>query len=252
MICSVGQLADQKVSKPTWLSSWIFIKVWQLKRTSQQGEIELPPELAKLKSESDFWRLFRVSCHARWGLSGTRLFSRVTYLHFFVLTLWDYLTQRASHTILFTLFIASCFVSTVWLWAAPVRGSGFCQIPGTRDCGTLINNLQKKRLGTSILRSQSDLQSRYFLCISQFQLRPAPPPPTGYCEAFAHLVSPRGVGHLQILCCPGAGHLPTPETFPSFWHARGFPSEYNYTEDFTGKESRFAHLSRTWINWRGL
>ena len=83
MICSVGQLADQKVSKPTWLSSWICIKVWQLKRTSQQGEIELPPELAKLKSESDFWRLFRVSCHARWGLSGTRLFSRVTYLHFF-------------------------------------------------------------------------------------------------------------------------------------------------------------------------
>ena len=103
MICSVGQLADQKVSKPTWLSSWICIKVWQLKRTSQQGAIELPPKLAKLKSESDFWRLFRVSCHARWGLSGTRLFSRVTYLHFFVLTLWDYLTQRASHNTVYAL-----------------------------------------------------------------------------------------------------------------------------------------------------
>ena len=34
----------------------------------------------------------------RSGLSGSRLFSR-TYLHSFVLTLWDYLTQRASHTI---------------------------------------------------------------------------------------------------------------------------------------------------------
>ena len=42
-----------------------------------------------------------------------------------------------------------------------------------------------------------------------------------------------GVGHLQILRCPGAGHLPT----PNFWHARGFLSEYNFTEDFTGKTS---------------
>ena len=62
--------------------------------------------------------------------------------------------------------------------------------------------------------------------------------------AFAHLVSPGG-GHLQILRCPGAGHLPTPGPFLSFWHARGSLSENNYTEDFTGKESRLAHLSRT-------
>ena len=48
------------------LSSWICIKVLLLKRTSQQGEIELPPESTKLKSESDFWRYFRISCHARW------------------------------------------------------------------------------------------------------------------------------------------------------------------------------------------
>ena len=34
-----------------------------------------------------------------------------------------------------------------------------------------------------------------------------------------------GVGPLQILRCPGAGHLP----IPNFWHARGFLSEYNYT-----------------------
>ena len=50
--------------------------------------------------------------------------------------------------------------------------------------------------------------------------------------------------------CPG--HLRAPGPFPSFRHARGLLSEYNYTEDFTGKESRLAHLSRTWKNWRGL
>ena len=47
-----------------------------------------------------------------------------------------------------------------------------------------------------------------------------------------------GVGHLQILRCPGVGHSPTPGPFPSFCHARGFLSEDNYTDDFTGKESR--------------
>ena len=57
----------------------------------------------------------------------SRLFGR-TYLHLFVLTLWDYLTQGTSHTIRFTLFIVSCLVCTVWLWAGPVRGSRFCQI----------------------------------------------------------------------------------------------------------------------------
>ena len=59
-------------------------------------------------------------------------------------------------------------------------------------------------------------------------------------------------GHLQILCCPGAGHLPTPGPTPSFQHARGFLSEYDYTEDFTGKTSRLTHLSRTVKNLRGL
>ena len=72
---------------------------------------------------------------------------------------------------------------------------------------------------------------------------PSPfPPPPGYCRAFARLVIP-GVEHLQILCCPVGGDLPTPGPFLIFWHARGFLSEYNYTEDFTGKESRLAHLS---------
>ena len=54
-----------------------------------------------------------------------------------------------------------------------------------------------------------------------------------------------GVGHLPILRCPGAGHLPTPGLFPSWWHARGFLSKYNNTEDFTGKTSMLAHLTRT-------
>ena len=222
MICSVGQLADQKVSKSTWLSSWICIKVWQLKRTSQQGEIELPPELAKLKSESDFWRLFRVSCHARWGLSGTRLFSRVTYLHFLVLTLWDYLTQRASHTILFTLFVASYFVSTVWLWAGPVRGSGFCQIPGTRDCGTLINNLRKKSLVLVSFARKATCKAEISYASVNSSCAQHPPPPTGYCEAFAHLVSPGG-GAFANFVLPGGRAFANSGTIPELLTRTRFP-----------------------------
>ena len=36
--------------------------------------------------------------------------------------------QGASHTIRFTLYIVSCLVSTVWLWAGPVKGeAGFAK-----------------------------------------------------------------------------------------------------------------------------
>ena len=49
-----------------------------------------------------------------------------------------------------------------------------------------------------------------------------------------------GVGHLQILHCLGAGHFPTPGLFPNFWHARGFLSEYNYPEDFAGKNKHIS------------
>ena len=45
-----------------------------------------------------------------------------------------------------------------------------------------------------------------YLCISQFQLHPAPPRATA---GHLPILSVPGVGHLQILCCPGAGHLPT-------------------------------------------
>ena len=43
---------------------------------------------------------------------------------------------------------------------------------------------------------------------------PSPPPPA----TADHLpaLSVPWVGHLQILCCPGTGHLPTPGPFPSF------------------------------------
>ena len=70
------------------------------------------------------------------------------------------------------------------------------------------------------------------------------PPPRATAGHLPALSVP-GVGHLQILRCLGAGHWPTPGPFLSFWHARGLLSENNYTEDFTGKESRLAHLSRT-------
>ena len=55
------------------------------------------------------------------------------------------------------------------------------------------------------------------------------PPLPSPSQATAGHVSPGG-GALQILHCLGAGHLPTPRPFPSFWHARGFLSEYNYTQ----------------------
>ena len=70
---------------------------------------------------------------------------------------------------------------------------------------------------------------------------PSPPATMGHLPG----LSVPGVRHLQILRCPGAGNLPTLGPPPSFWHARRFLLEYNYTEDFTGKTSRFAHLSRT-------
>ena len=48
-----------------------------------------------------------------------------------------------------------------------------------------------------------------FLCISPFQLRPAPHP-TGYCGAFAHLVSPGGVAFANV-ALPGGRAFANPE-----------------------------------------
>ena len=76
-----------------------------------------------------------------------------------------------------------------------------------------------------------------------------PPPPSqatvGHLPALSF---PPGVGHLQILCCLGAGHLLIPGPFPSFWHACNFQSEYNYTEDFTGEKADRLICQ----GWRGL
>ena len=90
MICSVGQLANQKVSKPTCLN--LYEGSLLLQRASQQGEIELPLELMKLKSIVTF--LVAVSCFVSCKVQDYH-----TYLHFVVLTLWDYLTQGTSHTL---------------------------------------------------------------------------------------------------------------------------------------------------------
>ena len=73
------------------------------------------------------------------------------------------------------------------------------------------------------------------------------------------------VGHLPRLACQsqawgicnicaarGSGICqPRDQPRASDTHAC-FLSEYNYTDDFTGKTSRLAHLSRRAKNWRGL
>ena len=43
-------------------------------------------------------------------------------------------------------------------------------------------------------------------------------------------------GRLQILRCARAGHLPISGLLASFWHASGYLSEYNYTDDITEKK----------------
>ena len=63
----------------------------------------------------------------------------------------------------------------------------------------------------------------------------APPSPhlgllRGICPPF----QPRGWVFTNF-ALSGGRHLPTPGLFPSFWHARSSPSEYNYKEDITGK-----------------
>ena len=78
-----------------------------------------------------------------------------------------------------------------------------------------------------------------------------PPPPQA---TLGHLptLSVLGVGHLQILCTVQGPGIGQPQGQPQTFDTHGFLSEYNYTEDFTGKTSRLAHLSRTEKNWTGL
>ena len=97
--------------------------------------------------------------------------------------------------------------------------------------------------------SFQQLQSNYFLVLNSVSFSVLylyssvnfscahPPPPLRATAGYLPAVSVPGMGHLQILRYPGTGHLPTLGLFPSFWHARGFLSEYNYTEDITEKKA---------------
>ena len=69
------------------------------------------------------------------------------------------------------------------------------------------------RVSTKIIGTAKNKNNA--LRISQFELRPAPPPPWATAVHLPALSVP-GVGHLQSLCCPGAGHLPIPGPFQSF------------------------------------
>ena len=59
------------------------------------------------------------------------------------------------------------------------------------------------------------------LCISQFHLRPAPPPP-GYCGAFTRLVSPGG-GAFANFALPGGRALANPRAIPELLTRTRFP-----------------------------
>ena len=124
-------LPDQKVWKPTCFPEFVW---W----SGQQDETEV-------------WvRVFKGTFVFRVMQGGRRLFSR-TYLHFFGLTLWDYLTQGASHTKRFTLFIVLCLVSTVSMTVSwSYKGKRVFPNPRHKRLRHM-NNLRKRRLGTIML-----------------------------------------------------------------------------------------------------
>ena len=62
-----------------------------------------------------------------------------------------------------------------------------------------------------------------------------PPPPPGYCGAFAHLFSP-GVRAFANFALPGGRTFANPCAIPELLTRTRFLSEYNYTEDITGKK----------------
>ena len=65
------------------------------------------------------------------------------------------------------------------------------------------------------------------------------PPSPGYCGAFACLVSPGGRTFANFVLLGGRASA-NPEASPELWHARGFLSEYSYTEDFTEKNKQIG------------
>ena len=64
----------------------------------------------------------------------------------------------------------------------------------------------------------------------------APPPPPGLLRGICPSCQSQGWGICKFCAARGP--------FLSFWHARGFLSENNYTTDFTGKESSWLICQR--------
>ena len=76
----------------------------------------------------------------------------------------------------------------------------------------------------------------------------APISPPGYCGALARLFIPVG-GALANFAMPGGRAFANPGASPELL-TPGFLSKDYYTEEFTGKTSRLAHLVGGW-GWLG-
>jgi len=78
-------------------------------------------------------------------------------------------------------------------------------------------------------------------------------PPSPWATA-GHLPALSVLGGKAVANCvlPRGRALPAPGPPPNFGHTCDFLFEYNYTEDFIGKTSRLAHLSRMGKHIRGL
>ena len=77
---------------------------------------------------------------------------------------------------------------------------------------------------------------------------PPSPPPPGCCGALARLFIPVG-GALANFAMPGGRAFANPGASPELL-TPGFLSKNYYTEEFTGKTSRLAHLVGGW-GWLG-
>ena len=124
-----------------------------------------------------------------------------------------------------------------------MTNSVFLTNKNARSCQLYYTKMQHFML---IVRLQ-----RIYALVRQLQPRPAPPPPPRLLRGIFPPYSPGG-GVLAIFRCPGVGICQPRGHHRDFWHSRSFQSEYNYTEDLTGKTSRLAHLSRRAKNYRGL
>ena len=76
---------------------------------------------------------------------------------------------------------------------------------------------------------------------------PPPPTPLGCCGVFARLFSPGGRA-FATFALPGCRAFANPGANPELLTRTRFPLTRYYTEDFTGKTNRLAHLSRTGKN----